>query len=83
MLTFLVTPQTRKMVMENICFLLNQFILCSTYQNIIFCWVIHEQAIIDEILSELETEKLDNSNIKLEQEVELMIRRHRRRQNGI
>lgn len=69
--------------MENICFLLNQFILCSTYQNIIFCWVIHEQAIIDEILSELETEKLDNSNIKPEQEVELMKRRHRRRQNGI
>lgn len=52
---FQVTPETKKMVMENICFLLNQFIRCSAYENIIFCWVMHEQAIIDEILSGLET----------------------------
>lgn len=51
---FQVTPETKKMVMENICFLLNQFIHCSAYENIIFCWVMHEQAIIDEILSKLE-----------------------------
>lgn len=36
--------------MENICFLLNQFIRCSAYENIIFCWVMHEQGIIDEII---------------------------------
>lgn len=42
------------MVMENICFLLNQFIRCGAYENIVFCWVMHEQAIIDEILSRLE-----------------------------
>ena len=42
--------------MENICFLLNQFIRCSAYENIIFCWVMHEQAIIDEILSKLDIE---------------------------
>ena len=53
---FRVTSETKKMVMENICFLLNQFIRCSAYENIIFCWVMHEQAIIDEILSKLETE---------------------------
>ena len=35
--------------------LLNQFIRCSVYENIIFCWVMHEQGIIDEILSKLET----------------------------
>lgn len=52
---FQVTPETKKMVMENICFLLNQFIRCSAYENVIFCWVMHEQAIIDEILSKLET----------------------------
>ena len=28
---FQVTPETKKMVMENICFLLNQFIRCSAY----------------------------------------------------
>lgn len=53
---FRVTPETKKMVMENICFLLNQFIRCSTYENIIFCWVMHEQSIIDEIISKLEIE---------------------------
>lgn len=51
---FQVTPETKKMVMENICFLLNQFIRCDAYENIIFCWVMHEQGIIDGILSELE-----------------------------
>ena len=53
---FQVTSETKKMVMENICFLLNQFIRCSTYENIIFCWVMHEQGIIDEIIAKLETE---------------------------
>ena len=52
---FQVTPETKKMVMENICFLLNQFIHCSAFENIIFCWVMHEQAIIDGILAGLET----------------------------
>lgn len=51
---FQVTEETKKMVMENICFLLNQFIRCGAYKNIVFCWVMHEQAIIDEILSRLE-----------------------------
>ena len=53
---FQVTPETKKMVMENICFLLNQFLGCSAYDNIVFCWVMHEQAIIDKILSRLKTE---------------------------
>ncbi len=52
---FQVTAETKQMVLENICFLLNQFIRCSVYENIIFCWVMHEQGIIDEILSKLET----------------------------
>ncbi len=51
---FQVTKDTKKMVMENICFLLNQFIHCPAYQNIIFCWVLHEQSIIDNILSAID-----------------------------
>lgn len=53
---FQVTDETKQMVMENICFLLNQFIRCSVYENIIFCWVMHEQGILDEIVSKLETD---------------------------
>ncbi|MCD8342509.1 MAG: AAA family ATPase [Clostridiales bacterium] len=51
---FQVNEETRAMVLENICFLLNQFIHCSAYQNIVFCWVMHEQEIIDSILSRLD-----------------------------
>ena len=47
---FWVTEETKKMVLENICFLLNQFIQCSVYDNIIFCWVMHQQEIIDYIV---------------------------------
>ncbi|MGN1410865.1 MAG: AAA family ATPase [Eubacteriales bacterium] len=51
---FTVNDETKAMVMDNICYLLNNFIKCSAYDNIIFCWVMHEQAIIDEILSRLD-----------------------------
>lgn len=51
---FQVTEETKKMVMENICFLLNQFIHCSAYENIVFCWVMHEQYIIDDIVAKLD-----------------------------
>lgn len=51
---FQVTPETQKMVLENIVFLLNNFIRCSAYENIIFCWVMHRQDIVDSILSALD-----------------------------
>ena len=43
--------ETKDMVLHNICFLLNQFIHCSVYENVVFCWVMHEQSIIDTILA--------------------------------
>jgi len=52
---FQVTEETKRMVMENICFLLNNFIRCSAYENIVFCWVMHQQSILDDLLSRLET----------------------------
>ena len=50
---FTVTSETKEMVTNNICTLLNNFIGCSAYDNIIFCWVMHEQSIIDDILCRL------------------------------
>ena len=50
---FQLTEDTRAMVLENICFLLNQFLRCPAYENVVFCWVLHEQAIWDRILSAL------------------------------
>lgn len=59
---FQMTEETMQMVEDNICFLLNNFIHCSAYENIIFCWVLHKQSLIDAILARLDTE---NCNVKL------------------
>lgn len=53
---FQVTEETKAMVLDNICYLLNNFIRCSAYENIIFCWVMHEQGIIDHILKKIHTD---------------------------
>ena len=52
---FQVTEETKQMVMDYICHLLINFIRCSAYDHVIFCWVMHEQSIIDEIVSKLDT----------------------------
>lgn len=62
---FIVNYETKRMVINNICFLLNNFIESSVYENIIFCWVMHEQYIIDDILSRLNTEKCNVHLISL------------------
>ena len=53
------------MVMDNICYLLNNFIHCSAYEHVIFCWVLHEQHIIDQILSNLDVTGCLVKNISL------------------
>ena len=58
---FQVTEETKAMVTDNICYLLNNYLRCSAYENIIFCWVMHEQFIIDSIVERLNTE---NCNVK-------------------
>lgn len=53
---FQVTDETKSMVLDNICFLLNNFLHCSAYENVIFCWVMHQQSIIDSITKKLDTQ---------------------------
>lgn len=53
---FQVTDETKAMVTNNICYLLSNFLKCSAYENIIFCWVMHEQSIINSILEKLNTQ---------------------------
>lgn len=50
---FIVTDETRTMVLDNICHVLSNFLRCSAYENVVFCWVMHEQAIIDAIRANL------------------------------
>ena len=52
---FQVTDETKNMVMDNICHLLNNFIHCSAYENIVISWVMHQQDIIDDLIGSLDT----------------------------
>lgn len=47
---FVVNKETKKLVLNNICALLNNDIKFNAFENIIFCWVMHEQSIIDVLL---------------------------------
>lgn len=62
---FVVSTETKKMVQDNIVHLLNNFIHCSEYQHIIFCWVMHQQSIIDDLLSQLDVDDLAVVKISL------------------
>ena len=56
---FQVTNETKAMVTDNICYLLKKFLHCSAYENVIFCWVMHQQSIIDSILEKLDTQNCE------------------------
>ena len=62
---FHVTEEKKVMVVDNICHLLNNFLHCSAYDNVIFCWVMHQQAIIDSIIQELDLANCDVKGISL------------------
>ena len=51
---FVVTGETIAMVNGNIAHLLNSFLACSEFENVIFCWVLHEQHILDDLLDALD-----------------------------
>ena len=74
---FQVTEETRVMVLKNIKYLLNSFLSCTAYDNIIFCWVMHEQGIIDELISGLNIENIRVRLISLVCSPESLIRRIR------
>ena len=62
---FQVTDETKTMVIQNICYQLNNFIHCTDYENIIFCWVMHKQSIIDSITGKLDTKNCNAKKISL------------------
>ena len=52
---FLVNEETKTMAMDNITHMLNNFLKCSTLENIIFCWVIHQTQILQQICEGIDT----------------------------
>lgn len=50
---FVVSEETKAMVITNITCMLNTFIRCSEFENIVFCWVMHQESILEDITSKL------------------------------
>lgn len=72
---FVVNQDTKNMVLDNITHCLNNFIHTPDIENIIFCWVMHEQKIIDEIIHKLDTKDMKIHSISLVCEKEELIKR--------
>ena len=55
MTPFILSDETKELAISNIAFLLNSFLQCTAFHNVLFCWVLHEESILDELLSRLNT----------------------------
>ena len=72
---FIVNQDTKNMVLDNITHCLNNFIHTPGIENIIFCWIMHKQDIINQIIQKLDTEGVDIHLISLICEKEELIKR--------
>ena len=62
---FVVNDETKEMVLGNIAYMLQSFLDCSAYENVIFCWVLHERQILRDLLSRLDTSGAETRAISL------------------
>ncbi len=62
---FQVTEETKTMVVDNILHLLNNFLRCSAFENVVFCWVLHRQDLLQTLLSGLSLENVRVWNVSL------------------
>lgn len=62
---FVVTDETISMVEDNISYILNNFLKSSEFENIIFCWVMHEEQMIKKIQSRLNLKNTTLHNVSL------------------
>jgi broad-specificity NMP kinase len=62
---FVVNDETKEMVMGNICYLINSFLRCTQLETVVLGWVMHDQSIIDDILSRIDRSLCDVEVISL------------------
>ncbi|MGL4773829.1 MAG: AAA family ATPase, partial [Clostridium sp.] len=75
---FTVNEENKKMVEENIVFMLRNFLNNSNIENVIFSWVMHQDEIINMILKRLEDLEFETIKISLicsKEELEKRIKR--------
>jgi broad-specificity NMP kinase len=62
---FTVTLETKRLVQLNIVTLLNNFLQSPAFDYVIFCWVMHQQEIIDNLLKQIDTSNCRLINLSL------------------
>ena len=72
---FVVTEETKAMVLKNITCLLQNFLQCSAYENILFCWVIPQEEIFQTLLEPLSDLEFELFKITLTCSPEALSRR--------
>ena len=56
---FRVTQKTKRVVLDNIAHVLNNFLTCGAFENVVFCWVMHRREILSGVLDALDTRGWD------------------------
>ena len=72
---FIVNEENKEMVLNNISFILNNFLSNSSSKSVVFNWVIQSDDIMNEVLSRINTENVDVYKITLMCTKEELIRR--------
>lgn len=62
---FTVTGETKRLVEENIVTLLNNDLHSPAFEHVIFCWVMHQQEIIDQLLNRIDLSDCRLINVSL------------------
>lgn len=70
---FVVNEQTKAMVIDNITYLLRNFLKQKEFEHIIFCWVMDEEEIVTSILDRLQDLKFDPVLITLHLQKETLL----------
>lgn len=80
---FIVNDETKSIVLDNISYCINNYLHSSLYKNIILCWVIPTQAVLDDLLNHLDIRHNHVYSITLMCNKETLIKRlDRDIQNG-
>ncbi|MHC1762598.1 MAG: AAA family ATPase [Negativicutes bacterium] len=62
---FVVSEENKAMVLDNICYLLKSFLNNTGYEYVIFCWVIHQENIFNQLLMRLQGWEFELHKISL------------------
>lgn len=71
----IVTDETRAMVLDNVRHVLRNFLLCSEFQHVLFCWVMHQQGIMHSILKQLPLQNVRVHLFTLDISPEVLVQR--------